>query len=142
MYVIINQWFLSVSVQQTPMHFWCAFLQPMVAWPSEVAGIWGNVGLEKIKFIWGHMDIWALADNTSIHLQPISNIIYSLHSAALPDKHMGVMVPYCVIPSGSPAGMKFWINIKMNTKYNEHFYALNFSEIQPSWHMYSDIYYQ
>ena len=67
------------------------------------------------------MDRWALTDNTAIHLQPISSIIYSLHSASLLDKHRGGVDPYCVIPSGSTAGMKFWMNIKMHIKYNEHF---------------------
>ena len=64
---------------------------------------------------------WTLTDSTAIHLQPISYIIYSLHSAALLDNTHGIVVPYCVIPSGRPVGMKFWMNIKMNIKYNEHF---------------------
>ena len=34
-----HQWFLSVSFIKPPWHFWCAFLQPMLAWPSGVAGI-------------------------------------------------------------------------------------------------------
>ena len=36
-----------------------------------------------------------------------NNTYYSLQSAALPDVHLGVMVPQCecVIPSGRPGGM-------------------------------------
>ena len=43
----VNECCLKLSISgsslflfiKPPWHFWCAFLQPMLAWPSEVAGI-------------------------------------------------------------------------------------------------------
>ena len=74
--VFCDMWINAVWIYQSvvplcfcfkpPWHFWCAFLQPLLAWPSEVAGIIPsitgtitdqvivtllapNVGLEKTK---------------------------------------------------------------------------------------------
>ena len=60
------------------------------------------------------MDRWALTDSTAIHPQPISNIIYSLHSAALLDNTHVLWFNTVSNHQGDPAGMKLWMNIKMN----------------------------
>ena len=63
-------------------------------------------------------------DGTAIHLQPQANIIiYSLHSAALPDNtHVLRFHTVChtIRKSCRHEVLKIWMNIEMNIMFNEH----------------------